>query len=132
MSIEAQDNDSFSKKKWWARAIVLLGGVTMNFLLAIIILSVGFMVGISPIAPNFFTDKDYHSVLLPSPQTSLESRYLISSGVVLNPLSGSLAESSGILPGDIVRSVNGDTNIYLPDNLITYISQNIPLTLELD
>jgi membrane-associated protease RseP (regulator of RpoE activity) len=37
MSHEAHDGDAFSSKKWWARALVLIAGVTMNFLLALVI-----------------------------------------------------------------------------------------------
>lgn len=71
MSLEALDTDSFSSKKWWARIVVLLAGVSFNFLLSIVILSIFFTVGTAPVAPNFLSDKDYGSLLLPSPKASL-------------------------------------------------------------
>lgn len=40
------DPDSFVSKKPWQRFIVLAAGVVMNFLLAVVLLSVGFMVGL--------------------------------------------------------------------------------------
>jgi regulator of sigma E protease len=39
------DPRSFTSKPWWAQAIVLAAGVFMNFVLAIVILSVAFMTG---------------------------------------------------------------------------------------
>ena len=39
------DPGSFTSKPWWAQAIVLAAGVFMNFVLAIVILTVAFMTG---------------------------------------------------------------------------------------
>ncbi|MBI2436787.1 MAG: RIP metalloprotease RseP [Candidatus Magasanikbacteria bacterium] len=43
---EAQDVDSFGHHKAWKRITVLVAGVTMNFLLAGVILGIGFMIGL--------------------------------------------------------------------------------------
>lgn len=40
------DPDSFASKKPWQRFLVLSAGVIMNFLLAVVLLSIGFMVGL--------------------------------------------------------------------------------------
>ena len=40
------DHDSFSSKKPWQRFLVLIAGVTMNFFLAAVLLSIGFMIGL--------------------------------------------------------------------------------------
>jgi regulator of sigma E protease len=42
----AKENDSFASKPIWKRAIVLSSGVTMNFILAFVLISIGFMIGL--------------------------------------------------------------------------------------
>lgn len=100
----------------------------MNFLLAIVILSIFFVQGTAPIAPNFLTEKDYNSLLLPSPETALASGYLIHSGIELSPLSGSIAERSGLLEGDMLISIDGES-ITTVDEFKSRIEKNIPLVL---
>ena len=63
----------------------------MNFLLAISILFGFFALGTTPIAPNFLTENDYHSRLLPSPDAAIKSGYISATGIELTPLSGSIA-----------------------------------------
>ncbi len=41
-----KDNDSFGCKKAWKRIVVLAAGVTMNIILAFVVLSIGFMIGL--------------------------------------------------------------------------------------
>ena len=72
MSLESLDPDAFSQKPWWARSLVLIAGVTCNFLLAILIFTFSFFIGTTPIAPNFLTEKDYGSILLPAPASALK------------------------------------------------------------
>ena len=127
-SPESRDVDSFAAKRWWARALVLVAGVTMNFLLAIVILFGFFLVGTSPISPNFLVEKDYDSLLLPSPEKSIEKWYLVHSGIELSPLTGSVAEKSGILPGDIIVALDGKS-IMKPQELIDSIKKNNTLSL---
>ncbi len=43
---EASDPNSFINKKPWKRAVVILAGVAMNFLLCVVLLSFGFMFGL--------------------------------------------------------------------------------------
>ena len=103
---EARAKDAFSAKKWWARALVLIAGVTMNFILAIVIFFWFFMTSASPIQPNTFFPKDYGSYFLPSMNESLKSWYITHSGIVLIPLSGSLAERAGIEKWDILIALD--------------------------
>ena len=106
-SEEANDIDAFSSKKWWARSLVLIAWVTMNFILALVIIFWFFMTGTSPISPNVFLENDYGSYLLPSFKNALETGYIEHDGIILSPLSGSIAENAGILPWDILESLNG-------------------------
>ena len=39
------DPQAFGSKPWWAQAIVLVAGVTMNFVLAIVVLTAAFALG---------------------------------------------------------------------------------------
>ncbi len=106
-SPEADEPESFSKKSWWARALVLVAWVTMNFLFAIIILWIFLTLGTSPIAPNILVDGEYNSILLPSPQKAIESGYITMSGIILEPLSGSIADLAGIKSLSRVEFING-------------------------
>jgi len=71
---------SFTSKPWWAQAIVLVAGVAMNMVLALAVLTAAFALGSSA----------------PTGQVQ-----------VAEVREGSPAEASGILPGDIIRSVDG-------------------------
>ncbi|MFA7245290.1 MAG: RIP metalloprotease RseP [Candidatus Magasanikbacteria bacterium] len=53
----SQDNDSFGAQKAWKRIVVLVAGVTMNIILAIVILSFGFMIGLPADLSNGVDDK---------------------------------------------------------------------------
>ncbi|MEK7625239.1 MAG: RIP metalloprotease RseP [Patescibacteria group bacterium] len=56
----AHDVDSFSSKKIWQKAAVLIAGVALNFVLAAALLSVGYMIGI----PSFGDEAGPNSNLL--------------------------------------------------------------------
>lgn len=69
----------------------------MNFILASVIFFAFFMNSASPIGPNLILDKSYGSYFLPSFDEAMQSGYLKHEGIVLSPLTGSLAERSGIV-----------------------------------
>lgn len=86
------DSDSFASKKPWQRFIVLSAGVIMNFLLAVILLSVGFMVG------------------LPQSVDGLEGAQISDRKLqVIEILKGSPAEVAGLQIGDDLKTLNGQT-----------------------
>jgi len=89
----AGDPGSFTAKPWWAQAIVLAAGVAMNFVLAIVVLTAAFMIGTE--APT---------------------------GVVrvAEVAAGSPAETAGIQPGDVVRTIDGK-EITRTSDLQTYV-----------
>ncbi len=102
----------------------------MNFILAFFIFFALFLYGVSPIAPNFLTEKDYHSYFLPSPDDALVSGFLQYDGISLSSVTGSIAEKSGIKQDEILTSVNGNkiTDI---DAFKKEVEKNIPLNLVL-
>jgi len=48
----AEDQDSFAHKPVWQRSLILVGGVSMNFILATVLLSVGLMFGLPQVTEN--------------------------------------------------------------------------------
>src|SRR4029077_10116806 len=102
----AGDPGSFTAKAWWAQAIVLAAGVTMNFVLAIVVLTAAFMIGTE--APT-----DVVRVAEVAP--------------------GSPAEVAGIQAGDIVQTIDGK-DVTRTTDLRTYILAHAgtPVTIVLD
>jgi regulator of sigma E protease len=102
----AGDPGSFTAKPWWAQAIVLAAGVTMNFVLAIVVLTAAFMIGTE--APT---------------------------GVVrvAEVAAGSPAEVAGIQAGDVVRTIDGK-EITRTTDLRTYVygHAGTPVTIVID
>ncbi len=86
------DNDSFASKKPWQRFLVLVAGVTMNMVLAVVLLSAGFMIGL----PSVITDA------LPASANIEESAITIVDVVEESP-----AGLAGIVSGDTISSVDG-------------------------
>lgn len=85
---EATDPDSFSTKKVWQKSAVLLAGVFMNVVVAAVLLSATFMIGLpSMVAPGAIV----------SGPTTLR---------VMGVLPGKPAEVVGILPGDTILQVD--------------------------
>ncbi|PJA45149.1 RIP metalloprotease RseP [Candidatus Uhrbacteria bacterium CG_4_9_14_3_um_filter_50_9] len=86
------ETDSFSSKKAWQRFLVLIAGVAMNIFLAAILFSIGFMVGL----PSQIDDT------LPAGARVVDQEVLIMQVLESSPASG-----AGILPGDVLVSVDG-------------------------
>lgn len=49
---DAHERDSFATKKTWQKALVLVAGVVMNIVLAAILLSIGYMIGMPSVGDN--------------------------------------------------------------------------------
>lgn len=102
------DNDSFASKPWWARSLVLLAGVTMNFILAYVIFVGVFLTGATPIAPNTIVETSANSFFLPNFDQALASGFITESGgLTISAVSGSVAEKAGIGQFEHVNSING-------------------------
>lgn len=82
-----QEKGSFHAKPVWVRLLIVASGVVMNFILAIVILTIGFSIGMTPIASDPATLKGKHK-----PQV-----------VVVYVKPGSPAEQAGIKPGTIIK-----------------------------
>ena len=100
------DPRAFASKPWWAQAIVLVAGVTMNFILALVVLTAAFAMGTTG----------------PTGEVRVADR-----GVA----PGSPAEVAGFQPGDIVLSVDG-RKVSNTRELIQYTRRNVEKEIALE
>lgn len=91
-SLTNDPNRSFVNKPKWNQALVLVAGVTMNFILAWFLLSVGFISGL-PTSTSSFPDSD-----------KIKNQSLTITGV----LAGSPAEKAGLKAGDKINYLETD------------------------
>lgn len=86
------ESDSFAAKKIWQRIVVLAAGVIMNIVLAWILFSVGYMVG------------------MPSSTDSVGANAIVSesSVVISSVIAGSPAEIAGLKAGDTILQIGDD------------------------
>ncbi len=88
-----EDEDSFSHKKIWRRAVILAAGVLMNFILAAVLLSIGFMVGLPQVVDG---ENGYAKVKDAKVQ-------------VVQILEGTPASEAGVAVGDAILEIDGQT-----------------------
>jgi len=86
------DNDSFASKKPWQRFLVLIAGVAMNIVLAAVLFSIGYMMGL----PSVIDD-------------SIPARANVSNHelLVMQVLDDSAAAQAGVIAGDTIVSIDG-------------------------
>jgi regulator of sigma E protease len=87
------DPNHFSNKPVYQRAAILLAGVTMNIILAAVLISIGYMFGL-PQSTDEVGDK------------AIVSEHKVQ---VLEIMEGTPAKEAGIEIGDIILSINGQT-----------------------
>lgn len=86
---EANDQDSFASKNFWQKSLVLCAGVMMNIVLAFVLLTAGYLVGL-PQNVDGMADVSHVS------DRRIE---------ILQTIPGKPAEAAGILAGDILVQV---------------------------
>jgi len=74
--LEERELDNFSEKSYFAKTIILLWGVFMNFLLAWIIFSILFFVWVKPIWINSQIETDLDVKIIPNLEQALKSGLL--------------------------------------------------------
>ncbi|MBI2415097.1 MAG: RIP metalloprotease RseP [Candidatus Kerfeldbacteria bacterium] len=92
-------SDDFASRPLWQRFCILVGGIVMNIVLAAVLFSSGYMIG------------------LPTSVTAAPSNAVITerSLVVVDVPVNVPAANEGLQPGDIIRSLNGQTISTLAD-----------------
>lgn len=89
------ESDSFVSKPIYQKMATLLAGVMMNFLLAAVLLGIGFMIGL-PADLSSFDDK--HAIIVQSARVMIQ-----------HVEEGSPASVADLKSGDIVRAINGES-----------------------
>lgn len=114
---QASDTDSFGHKPIWQRNTILAAGVTMNVALCVILLAIGFAIGM----PTAVEDSQGGKFVSP-PQVQ-----------VTEVLPGLPAASSDIKSGDVISQVNGveiNSAQALKDNFSQLVGQTAKLTIK--
>ncbi|MDD5770086.1 MAG: site-2 protease family protein [Candidatus Gracilibacteria bacterium] len=125
--------DSLLTKSYWKQAIIILAGIFMNFLLAGIIFSVLFFIGVSPVGINDKIQIDADIKLIPTPVKASEIGLIKdNSGVYLLPIKDSIAKISGIKDYDLVLKVNNlEIKNYIELKNTISLNPNKKLNLEI-
>jgi regulator of sigma E protease len=89
------DPRAFTSKPWWSQAIVLVAGVTMNVVLALLVLTIAFATGTTGATGDVRVDQ---------------------------VAAGSPAEKAGIQVNDIVRTIDG-RSVTKSSDLVSYVRQ---------
>lgn len=103
------EEDSFAHKAAWKRVVVLSAGVIMNFILAAVLLGVGFMIGL-PASGD--VAKDPNAIVLQEPQPTIQQVQ-----------ADSPADKAGFKMGDEVLSINGQ-KFTDSEELVGFIQEN--------
>ena len=117
------DSDSLAWKNFWQQSAVILAGVVMNFLFAFIVFSGLFMVGVEPLGINSKFPTSIETKLIPSFEEAVRIGLLKTDGLSLSPMTGSVAQKSGILENDILLSINGQPTTK-PEDMISKVKDS--------
>lgn len=110
------DKDSFSNKSFWQKIFILGSGVAMNIILAIFLLSIGFMVGL----PTVIDDEQNLPKNLQNQKIQIASVY-----------EKSAADLAGIVAGDTILEIDGQ-QFNKVSEMQGYIQTNQDQTLSLE
>jgi len=127
-------SDALQSKPAWQQSIVMLAGVAMNFVLAVFIFWILFMVGVKPVGINTILPVDTTMRLIPSVEDAKKQGLLIEKdGIYMIPIEDSIAQKAGILENDLVTHVQ-DIPIQTIEELqavfLQYASENIQLQVQ--
>lgn len=110
-----EESDSFAHKKIWQRALILSSGVGMNFVLAAVLLSFGFMIGLPQVV-----DGDLGSAKIRDAKIQ-----------IVQVLENTPAEEAGLEVGDTILSVDGQKSDSVV-NLQNYIDEKIDVPVKFE
>lgn len=113
---DKNDSDSFGHQKSWQKLATLLAGVVMNFIVAGILLSIGFLSGL-PVSDIDTTDRQ--AIIVEPPAVA-----------ILGVSKDSAAKQAGIVFGDKVISVDGQPATSA-EMFSTYIKEHNTKALQL-
>lgn len=112
----AEDQDSFANKKIWKRFSIISAGVTMNFILAAVLLSIGFMAGLPQVL-----DEGTKTLTIKDPQIQ-----------IVEILENSPATEAKLELGDIIVAVGGKKVSDVSEiNSIISVNENMEVDLKI-
>lgn len=124
-------SDNLNTKPAWQQAIIMLAGIFMNFVLAIVIFSILFMVWVKPIWINSKIATDNEIKLIPTYKQAVESWLLEKNPwIILNPIKNSPSEKAWIKEGDIIISINNNT-VQTPQDFLDILQSNTAKTISI-
>lgn len=106
---EAAEPDSFGYHPFWKKAAVLVAGVSMNFLLAAVLLGIGFTIGL-PADAELLKDPD---AIVVEPAAAIVNQVEV----------GSPADMAELALGDIIRTIDG-VSIESSKDVIQYVQEH--------
>ncbi len=112
----AVEPDSFGHHKAWKRILVLAAGVIMNVILAAVVLSFGFMIGLPT---DLSSGVDKHAIIVEAPSVLVQS-----------VAEDSPAEVAGIMFGDRIMQVD-ETSVTNASGLIEYVGAHADQAIQI-
>ncbi len=104
------DPGSFASAGFTARILILCGGVFMNFMLAFLLLTLGFSVG--RWVPNFYQSIEEMQ------EASMRGEIVLETGVYISDvMPGGPAEKAGVIKESAIQSVDGIL-VHKPDDVV--------------
>lgn len=91
---ESNDPNSFMAQKTWKKAVVIVAGVFMNIILAAVLFSIGYMIGLPTLTDNM------------EDVSQIKDRKL----TIMQILPGKPAEAAGLQPEDVIMNIGGLEN----------------------
>lgn len=98
-----QDPNSFANKSIWQRFSVIVAGVTMNFILAIFLFTIAFIIGMKPfiLSEADFKKEYLNGNIIGTPQ------------IIVNEIqTGSPAENAGLKKEDLILKINNQDILF--------------------
>ena len=117
------DEGSFASASIPARLLILSGGVMMNFILAFVLLTVGFSVG--RWVPNFYRSIEEMQAAAAAGEITLETGVYIT-----EVLPGSPAAKAGVVKDSAIQSIDG-VKVSKPEDVVEYQKGKRTVTYEL-
>lgn len=115
-----EDSDTLFSKSYFKQSIIILAGVSMNFLTAIIILAWLFYYWVEPLAINSKIKTNTTTMLIPTLDEAVRWWLLKVDWLLLEPVKWSIAEKNWIIKWDILYSINWK-EINTPEEMINII-----------
>lgn len=105
----AEDNDSFAGRPIWQRAFMLSAGVVMNIILAAILITVGFMIGLPQALDG---------------QVDARARVREKKIQIVQVMKNTPAEAAGLALGDVILSIDNQSFANYQE-LQNYVASNV-------